>query len=37
MKIYSAIQIGDYHLNHCDDFLFIGEIGKDKILNAIME
>ena len=22
MKIYTALQIGDYHLNHCEDYLF---------------
>ena len=21
MKIYSALQIGDYHVNHCEDYL----------------
>lgn len=37
MKIYSALQIGDYHLNHNEDYLFIGEIGSDKILCAVMD
>ena len=37
MKIYSALQIGDYHLNHCEDYLFIGDIGDDKILCAVMD
>lgn len=37
MKIYSALQIGDYHLNHCEDYLFIGEIGNDKVLCAVMD
>ena len=37
MKIYSALQIGDYHLNHCEDYLFIGEIGNDKLLCAVMD
>jgi len=37
MKIYSALQIGDYHLNHCEDYLFIGDIGNDKILCAVMD
>jgi hypothetical protein len=37
MKIYSALQIGDYHLNHCEDYLFIGDIGEDKILCAVMD
>ena len=37
MKIYSALQIGDYHINHCEDYLFIGDIGNDKILCAVMD
>jgi len=37
MKIYSAIQIGDYHQNNCEDHLYIGEYGKDKILCAVMD
>ena len=37
MKIYSALQIGEYHINHCEDYLFIGEIGNDKILCAVMD
>ena len=37
MKIYSALQIGDYHRNHCEDYLFIGGIGDDKILCAVMD
>lgn len=37
MKIYSALQIGDYHLNHCEDYLFVGDIGSDKILCAVMD
>lgn len=37
MKIYSALQKGEYHLNNCDDQLFIGEIGNDKLLCAVMD
>lgn len=37
MKIYSALQIGEYHINHCEDYLFIGEIGNDKTLCAVMD
>ena len=37
MKIYSAIQIGDYHQNNCEDHLYIGEYGKSKILCAVMD
>ncbi|WP_166920366.1 protein phosphatase 2C domain-containing protein [Flavobacterium poyangense] len=37
MKIYSAIQIGDYHKNNCEDHLYVGEYGKNKILCAVMD
>ncbi len=37
MKIYSALQIGDYHINHCEDYLFIGDIGTNKTLCAVMD
>lgn len=37
MKIYSSIQIGDYHQNNCEDHLFVGQYGKNKILCAVMD
>jgi len=37
MKIYSALQIGDYHFNNCEDALYIGKFGKDKIICAVMD
>lgn len=37
MKIYSALQIGDYHLNNCEDYLLVHDIGTDKILCAVMD
>ncbi|MFT3823058.1 MAG: protein phosphatase 2C domain-containing protein [Chitinophagaceae bacterium] len=37
MNIYTALQIGDYHLNYCEDYLFTGNIGKDKMLCAVMD
>jgi hypothetical protein len=37
MKIYSVLQRGEYHLNNCDDQLFIDEIGNDKVLCAVMD
>ena len=37
MKTYSILQIGAYHLNHCDDYFVISEIGSDKILCAVMD
>lgn len=37
MKLYTALQIGAYHLNHCDDYLITAEIGNDKLLCAVMD
>jgi transposase-like protein len=37
MNIHTALQIGDYHLNHCEDFLVTKKIGSDKILCAVMD
>lgn len=37
MKIRTALQIGDYHTNHCEDYLFTGKVGSDKILCAVMD
>jgi len=37
MKIYTAIQIGDYHQNQCEDHLYVGEYGKNGMLCAVMD
>nr|WP_198999868.1 protein phosphatase 2C domain-containing protein [Flavobacterium sp. ASV13] len=37
MRIYSSLQIGDYHQNNCEDHLFIGEYGKNNIVYAVMD
>lgn len=37
MNIYSTLQIGDYHINHCEDFFITRKIGSDKILCAVMD
>ena len=37
MKVYSTLQIGEYHLDHCEDYLFFGEIGDSKIVCATMD
>lgn len=37
MNIYSTLQIGDYHINHCEDFLITKNIGNNKILCAVMD
>lgn len=37
MKIYSVQQIGEYHINHCEDYLVIEEIGSNRLLCAVMD
>jgi hypothetical protein len=37
MKIYSALQIGAYHLNHCEDYLVTADIGNNRLLCAVMD
>lgn len=37
MTSYSTLQIGAYHLNHCEDYLVIDHIGTDKLLCAVMD
>ncbi|MBO9694309.1 protein phosphatase 2C domain-containing protein [Chryseobacterium sp.] len=37
MNVYSTLQIGDYHINHCEDDLLIKRIGSEKIVCAVMD
>jgi Protein phosphatase 2C len=37
MRIYNALQIGEYHLNYCDDYICIAELGSDKLVCAVMD
>lgn len=37
MRVYTSIQIGDFHTNHCEDFLISEKIGKNKTLIAVMD
>jgi hypothetical protein len=37
MKIYSVVQIGEHHTNHCEDYLVSAEIGTNRILCAVMD
>ena len=37
MQIYTAIKIGDHHTNYCEDYLITAEIGKHKMLCAVMD
>ncbi|MCU0433842.1 MAG: protein phosphatase 2C domain-containing protein [Bacteroidia bacterium] len=37
MKIYTTLQIGEYHVNHCEDYLFSEYIVNNKLLCAVMD
>lgn len=37
MQIDSTLQIGAYHLQHCEDYLFHDHIGADTLLCAVMD
>lgn len=37
MQVYSALQIGGYHLNNCEDYLFSHNIGDTKLLCGVMD
>lgn len=37
MKIYSTLQIGDFHLNHCEDYFLIENPGANRTLMAVMD
>lgn len=37
MKIYTTLRIGEYHVNHCEDYLFTENIGNNKLLCAVMD
>ena len=37
MIIYTTLTIGEHHTNHCEDYLITAEIGKEKILCAVMD
>ena len=37
MKIYTTLHIGEHHVNHCEDYLITSEIGKNKLMCAVMD
>jgi hypothetical protein len=37
MRIYTTLQIGELHTNHCEDYLITAEIGRNKFLCAVMD
>ncbi|ALM48154.1 hypothetical protein AMR72_04135 [Flavobacterium psychrophilum] len=37
MRVYTVLQIGHYHANYCEDYLFTGAVGNDKLVFAVMD
>ncbi|WP_235015732.1 protein phosphatase 2C domain-containing protein [Aquimarina sp. AU58] len=37
MKIYKTLHIGEFHTNHCEDFLIEEQIGTNEILLAVLD
>ena len=37
MKIYSALKIGTFHTNHCEDFLISEQVSSERQLIAVMD
>ena len=37
MKIYQVLQIGDHHVNYCEDYTLVVEIGNNHFLAAVMD
>ena len=37
MNIYQVLQIGDHHVNYCEDYTLATEIGNDHFLAAVMD
>jgi hypothetical protein len=37
MNICTTLKIGSHHTNHCEDYLLTAEIGKNKMLCAVMD
>lgn len=37
MKIYTTLQIGEFHTNYCEDFLITEELASNQILVAVLD
>ena len=37
MNIYQVLQIGEHHVNHCEDYTLVAEIGNDHLIAAVMD
>lgn len=37
MNIYQIVQIGEHHVNYCEDYTLVAEIGNDHLIVAVMD
>src|SRR5882762_3003657 len=37
MRISSTLRIGEHHVNYCEDYLLISEIGNNRSVLAVMD
>jgi len=37
MNIYQLTKIGDHHVNYCEDYTLVAEIGNDHLIAAVMD
>lgn len=37
MQIHTLLRIGAFHTNHCEDYTFIAQTGKNRLLIAVMD
>ena len=37
MKFYTLLQIGEFHTNHCEDFLVVEPISREETLIAVLD
>ncbi|WP_299605589.1 protein phosphatase 2C domain-containing protein [uncultured Aquimarina sp.] len=37
MKIYSTLNIGDFHTNYCEDFLIVENVSTNRFIVAVMD
>ncbi|MDF2189000.1 protein phosphatase 2C domain-containing protein [Paraflavitalea sp. CAU 1676] len=37
MNIYTALQIGEHHIHHCEDYYFVEQLGSDHLIAAVMD
>jgi hypothetical protein len=37
MQVYTCLQIGEYHINHCEDYVYTGQISNAITVCAVMD